>query len=259
MELALAAKVSPRQLSFIETGRGRPTRATLERLADVLSISHRERAFLMQAAGVVPQAVHLTGEPTFSESVARALEFLLEQHEPYPAWVIDRYTNLSMQNHASELLLPLLLSPGYLRPGRGLNLIRMLFDPDGVRPRLADWSTLARTALLRLELAVVADPHDTEMRALRDYVLASDADAVEWTRGGVIQPLDPIVPLGLRMNGLELKLVTAFTMLATPDGLSFPDFYVQTFFPADEESRSFLSALAPEDERPRRRSAPREG
>lgn len=248
MALALAANVSPRQLSFIETGRGRPTAATLDRLADALSITRRERALLMQAATATDPHAGPLADPTFARSVERSLAFLLEQQEPWPAWVIDRYTNVRMRNRAMDRLLPLLLSPGHASENGQLNMIRIMFDSEALRLRVANWQVLARTAFQRLQLAVVADPHDREMRALYDYVLACEPSAAAWARKPPAQPLDLVVPLTLRTNGPEIRLATAFTMLATPDGVTIQDFYVQTFFPTDEFSRQFLRSLAANEE-----------
>ena len=51
LELALAANISQRHLSWLETGRSQPSREMVARLSDAMDIPLRERNVLFQSAG----------------------------------------------------------------------------------------------------------------------------------------------------------------------------------------------------------------
>ena len=89
LELALRAEVSARHLSFVETGRSRPTSEMILRLAQQLDVPLRERNVLLLSGGYAPAfpANRLADPPM--RHVHEAIEHVLRAHEPYPAVVID--------------------------------------------------------------------------------------------------------------------------------------------------------------------------
>lgn len=257
IEVAAAANLSTRQLSFIETGRGHPTRATLDRLADVLAIPPRELALILQNASSAFSTTDLLREPTFAKQVDRALALVVERHEPYPAFAMDQYGTIRIQNAASERFLAAILQPGYMVPGRELNLVRMLFDEDGVRPAIANWEDIARAALQRAEIDVLTSPDDPKTRGIRDHARAQAPSPREWERRGAVQPLDPIVDLVINARGTQIRVATVRTILRTPDGINVERTFIQSFYPVDAHARSFFERLARDAARPPALPAPR--
>ena len=157
LELALEADVSARHLSFLETGRSRPSREMVIRLSDELEVPLRERNALLLAAGYAPVYAERPLDSPEMEPVRQAIERFLRAHEPYPAVVVDRYHNLVTANDALELLLdgvaPELLAP----PANG---IRIALHPDGMAPRtlnLREWSAHLLDRLRR-EARFTGDP-----------------------------------------------------------------------------------------------------
>src|SRR4051812_1164703 len=164
LELALDADVSARHLSFLETGRSRPSREMVIRLSEELAVPLRERNALLLAAGFAPVYPERPLEAPEMEPARQAIDRFLRAHEPYPALLIDRYRNLVTANDALDLLLdgvgPQLLTPP-------ANALRIALHPEGMAPRtvnLAEWSSqLLRR--LRREAQASADP---ELTALHD-------------------------------------------------------------------------------------------
>src|SRR5437763_6119512 len=105
LELSLNAEVSSRHLSFLETGRARPSREMVMRLAEELEVPLRERNGLLLAAGFAPAYAQRPLDAPEMASVRQAVDRFLRAHEPYPAVVVDRYHNLIAANDALELLL----------------------------------------------------------------------------------------------------------------------------------------------------------
>ena len=136
LDLALDADVSSRHLSFVETGRAQPSREMVLRLAEALEVPLRERNALLLAAGYAPLYRETDlGAPEMVDA-RHAVEFILAQQEPYPAIVVDRHWNVLLANQATHRFLALFL-PG--PPAGPVNVMRLIFDPQGVRPFVENW------------------------------------------------------------------------------------------------------------------------
>jgi transcriptional regulator with XRE-family HTH domain len=147
LELALDSDVSARHLSFVETGRARPSREMVLRLAARLEVPLRERNGLLLAAGFAPQYRERPLDAEEMTPVRQALDRFLRAHEPYPAVVVDRHWTLVAWNAALEVLTdgvaPELLEP----PANGL---RVLFHPRGMAPRIANLDEYGAEMLRRV-------------------------------------------------------------------------------------------------------------
>src|SRR5690242_19362639 len=194
LELALDAAVSSRHVSFLETGRARPSREMLLRLAEHLDVPLRERNALLLAAGYAPVYGERPMQTAEMEPVRSALDRFLRAHEPYPAVVIDRRHDLVAANDATQLLLDgvdqkLLEAPA--------NVLRLSLHPDGMAPRianLAEWSAHLLTRLRR-EAALTAD---AELERLHDELAAYPGVVAEVPHDAL--PGDEVV-LPLRLLG----------------------------------------------------------
>ena len=137
LDLSLDSGMSQRHLSFVESGRSGPSREKLMAIAEALDIPLRERNTLLLAAGYAPLYADTAWDAPEMKSVTTALDRMLRQHEPYPAVVMDRYWNVLMANASTQHFFN-----GFIdmkaREGRR-NLLHLMFDPDGMRPFLANW------------------------------------------------------------------------------------------------------------------------
>ena len=157
LDLALDADVSARHLSFIETGRSRPSAEMVMHLAEKLDVPLRDRNQLLLAAGYAPQYAERTIDSPEMAPVREALDLVLSGHEPYPALVVDRWWSLVAANRSVQLFLTG-VAPALLEPPA--NVLRISLHPDGLAPRIANLAEWRAHLLdrLRREVALTADP-----------------------------------------------------------------------------------------------------
>ncbi len=247
LELSLDSAISARHLSFVETGRSKPSRAMVMRLTETLAVPLRERNALLLAAGYAPVYAERPLEADEMAPVRAALDRFLRAHEPYPALVIDRHHNLLAANDALGALTagcaPELLAPP-------ANAIRVALHPDGMAPRtvnFAEWSAhlLAR---LRREAAITGDP---ELDALHDEVAAYPGVETGLPANPDPDPdpdLDIVVPLRLREGPRELALISTISTFGTARDITLSELAIEAFYPADAETAMRL--LSDVDARP---------
>jgi transcriptional regulator with XRE-family HTH domain len=235
LELALEADVSSRHVSFLETGRARPSREMVLRLAEHLDIPLRERNRLLLAAGYAPLYAERSLEEPAMAPIHQALDRFLRAHEPYPAVVIDRHHNLVSANDAlgalTEGVAPELLEPP-------ANALRVALHPRGMAPRtlnLPEWSAhlLHR---LRREAALTGDP---ELTRLHDELAAYPGVSLEPPRdedatGGIV------VPLRLRAGGRELAFFSTISTFGSAVDITLDELMIEAFYPANAATASHL-------------------
>jgi transcriptional regulator with XRE-family HTH domain len=230
LELALDASVSARHLSFLETGRARPSREMVIRLCEELDVPLRERNALLLAAGYAPLYAERSLESPEMSAVRQALDRFLRAHEPYPAVVVDRQHNLVAANDALELILDGVASELLEPPA---NALRIALHPRGMAPRtlnLAEWSGhLLRR--LRREAQVTGDARLQELHEeLAGYpgvhVSAEHAD---------VQPSDIVLPLRLRdVDGAgELAFFSTLSTFGTAADITLSELAIEAFYPAN--------------------------
>ena len=162
LDLALEAGVSTRHLSFVETGRSRPSPEMVLTLADQLEVPLRERNQLLLAAGYAPQyGARSLDDPELAR-IRDALGKLLAGHEPYPAFAVDRHWNMQMSNGALGPLLEGVADELLVPP---VNCLRVALHPDGLAPRILNLGDWRGHLLMRLgrELQLTGDPELEEL------------------------------------------------------------------------------------------------
>jgi transcriptional regulator with XRE-family HTH domain len=236
LALALQAKVSARHVSFVESGRSKPTREMVLRLADVLDVPLRERNLMLNAAGFVAHYAETSLDAVGMEPVARALAWILERQEPHPAVVMDRYWNLLRANGGAHALFGRLVD--LERLPSPINVLRLMFDPEGVRPHVANWDEVAPALLRRLAREAVGGVPDSALRALRDELLGlpgvRELDAAQ----PLTAPLLPVVPIRFRRGEFAADFFSMLTTLGTPHDITCQEIRLECFFPYDSRARA---------------------
>jgi transcriptional regulator with XRE-family HTH domain len=233
LDLALNADISARHLSFIETGRSRPSRGMLLRLADQLRIPPRERNSLLVAAGFAPaQPERRLDDPALAAARA-AVDKVLAAYEPFPALAIDRHWTLVAANGG---IAPLLagVAPHLLEPP--VNVLRLSLHPDGVASRIEDLPEWRSHVFERLEEQIDASG-DTVLVELLEELRAYPGGTARGT--GATQVA---VPLKLRMeNGAILSFLSMTTVFGTPIDITLSELAIEAFLPADAETAAALA------------------
>src|SRR5882757_3727797 len=148
LDLSLDTGISQRQISFIESGRSVPGRQTLMTIAQALDIPLRDRNNLLLAAGYAPMFSEAAWDSAEMTSVTNALTRMLRQHEPFPALVMDRYWNVLMTNESAPRFFGCFIDMAARQGPR--NMLHLVFDPDGMRPFVADWEGVAKSLIQRV-------------------------------------------------------------------------------------------------------------
>lgn len=245
LALATEAEVSPRHVSFIESGRARPSREMILLLASVLDVPLRERNLLLAAAGFAAAYQESALDAPQLAAVTRALEAILMQHRPYPAVVLDRRWNVVRANPPAERFFALLLE-GRTPPGPP-NVLRLIFHPDGLRPNVTNWADVAQGLIRRVRREAVGNFVDGETRAILDEVLAYPGVPAEWRRADFSAGLLPIIPVCFAHAGARFSYFSTVTTLGTPLDVTAQEIRLECFFPLDDETRAAARALEPRD------------
>lgn len=251
MELSGESGVSTRHLSFVESGRARPSRELVLRLSAALAVPRRERNDLLLAAGFAPAYRETAIEAPEMAEVLQAVTMILERHAPYPAVALDGRWDVLMANAAYagsvmacgreargvEAIPPLVLLPKP-RP----NLLRLLCHPDGIRHHLDNWVEAAQAVLGRVRREVARDG-DPARRAAFEEALAWPGvpPLPEIDAAG---PPDLIVPVALRTPAGPLRFLSTIATLGTAQDITLQDLRIETFHPADAETARTVQAMA---------------
>jgi transcriptional regulator with XRE-family HTH domain len=246
LELALEAQVSARHISFLETGRAEPSREMLLTLSNVLDVPLRERNLLLLAAGYAPVYGETSLDDPRMTQVRTAVEVILKSNEPRSAIAHDRHWNLVMANGAFVRFLTLILGkePAGLVPLRvstppRLNVLRLLFDPDGVRKIVVNWEAIARS-LLNEAYRRLAWARDDTLKNLIAEILSYPGVPARWREPELEAPHDLILPMQLKLDGRIARMFSTVTTVATPHDVTLQELHVEVFYPADEETESVL-------------------
>lgn len=241
LELALQAEISTRHLSFVETSRSKPSRDMVIHLAEQLDLPLRERNHLLLAAGYAPVYSETALDSPQLSAVRAAVRQVLTGHEPYPAVVVDRGWNLVDAN-ASVALFTDGVAEELLAPPT--NVLRVSLHPDGMASRIVNLGEWRAHLLgqLRRQVALTADP---ALAALYDELRAYPCDQPEPELSG---PGDIVVPLRIRHGDRELAFFSTIATFGTPLDVTVAELAIESFFPADPDTASFLrdgSAILP--------------
>jgi transcriptional regulator with XRE-family HTH domain len=235
LDLAAIAEVSTRHLSWVETGRSRPTPQMILRLAESMDVPLRERNALLLAGGFAPAFAESALDAPPLGPVLAALRAVLAAHEPFPALVVDRSWELVEANAGIG---PLLAGAAAELLEPPVNVLRLSLHPRGLAPRIANLPQWRAHLLARLarETAATADPGLADLLTeLRGYPGGEQAVPP----GGQV-----VVPLRLRVGDQVLSFLSTTTVFGTPQDITVEELALEAFYPADGPTREALRARA---------------
>jgi transcriptional regulator with XRE-family HTH domain len=229
-DLSLDTGVSQRHISFIESGRSAPSRQTLLEIAQALDIPLRDRNTLLLAAGYAPIYSEGAWNGPEMQSVTGALERMLRQHEPFPAVVMDRYWDVLMTNEAAPRFFNCFIDMAARKTPR--NLLHLMFDPNGMRPFIANWEAVAKSLFQRVYRESVGRVIDDRTRALLAALLAYPDVKTEW-KNPVELSATPVIPIGFVRGDQVLSYFSMVTTVGTPQTIAAQELRIECMFPAD--------------------------
>jgi transcriptional regulator with XRE-family HTH domain len=236
LDLALDADISPRHLSFVETGRSQPSREMLLHLSEALEVPLRERNALLVAAGYAPMFRERRLDDAALERARQAIDWVLEAQKPFPAFALDRHWNIVASNNALPQLYEDVTKELLEQP---VNAMRLSLHPQGLAPRIENLAEWRAHLLARLQKQVeqTADP---VLKALLEEVSAYPAPQAryEGPEHAVLVPLRIRTPLGL------LSFMSTTTVFGTPVDVTLAELAIEMFFPADGQTAEAVRRLA---------------
>ena len=231
LDLALDAGVSQKHVSFVESGRSRPSPQMVVDLAEALDVPLRERNTILLAAGYAPR---YSEAPLDAPSLARitaALRRMLRQNEPFPAMVLDRHWNVVLANDAAPRFFGCFVDLTAWPSPR--NLLHLTFDPAGLRPFVVDWPATSHMLLARVHREAPGHAVDPGTRQLLDALgRYPDGDA----RRGAPEPdaASPLIPLTFTKDGATLSYFSLVTTVGTPQAVAAEELRLECMIPADD-------------------------
>ncbi|WP_371600108.1 helix-turn-helix domain-containing protein [Streptomyces sp. NBC_00564] len=239
LELALRAGSSARHISFIETGRSRPSEEMVLRLAEHLEVPVRERNALLLAAGYAPHYPETPLDDPAMDALREGMERLIQGYEPYPALVVDATYNVLAANRGIVMLLDgvpeALLAPP-------LNAMRLTLHPQGMAPRIRNHRAWRDHLLAQMDRQI-ALRRSEPLRALYEEVAAypvPDPTPED-------QPLDAVpyfaLPMRIEHDGRILSFISSISTFNTPMDVTVSELAIETFLPADPATAKYLQNL----------------
>lgn len=244
LELALRADSSARHLSFVETGRSRPSEDLVLRLAEHLDVPVRERNALLLAAGYAPRFAETPLDDPSMGALREGLDRLLHGYEPYPALVVDATYTVVAANRGIAMLMEG-IPESLLTPP--LNAMRLTLHPEGLAPRIRNLREWRGHLLAQMERQIALDRSEA-LRAVYDEVKAypvADRDGGDdGGKGGEEVPYFAL-PMVIEHDGQVLSFVSSISTFNTPMDVTVAELAIETFLPADPATAKYLRSLAP--------------
>lgn len=243
LDLAATAGVSQRHISFLETGRARPSREMVIHLAATLDVPLRQRNDLLDSAGFAPAYRERGPDDEQLAQVRSVLNQLLKAHEPFPAYIVDRLWNLVAANEVATRLISLALPPAADPAQIRGNVMRLMLHPAGVRGAIANWEAVAGVLVRRLAREVAERPGDAELADLLaemlDHTNAAGIDLAE----SAPQADELLVPIVLTTPLGNLETFTTVATIGAAHDVTLEELRIESLLPATAEAEELLRAL----------------
>jgi len=229
LDLGLAAEVSARHLSFLETGRSGPSPEMILLLCDVLDVPLRDRNAMLRSAGFDAHYPETPVDELLTGPLGNAIDTMFASHEPNPVMLVDRHYDIVRTNHSGFVL-----ATHFVGDADDINLLTALFDPAIGGRVIENWNQVARTTLRRLQREILHQPEDIRLRALLDDVLAQPAVDPSWRTPSLGHAEEPFVPVILALEGLpRMSFLTTVTAFTAPQNVALDELMIETWFPSD--------------------------
>jgi transcriptional regulator with XRE-family HTH domain len=246
LALALQSGVSQRHVSFLESGRARPSREMVVQLSTALDVPLRQRNAMLLAAGFAPAYRETNLAAPELLPVRKAIDHMLRQQEPYPAVVIDRLWNLIQANEAATAFTVFLFEgpPPAPPPGKPPNLLRWLLDPKALRAKISNWEEVARYLVSTTYAEILADGGEPKALAFIEEIMAYPDVPASFRKLRFEERPAPVLTVDYLVGGKALSVFTTIATLGTPQDITLQEVRIECIFPADDRSDALFKSLA---------------
>jgi len=228
LDLSLDAGVSQRHISFVESGRSVPSRELLLVLAKTLDVPLREQNVLLLASGYAPVYFESQWDAPEMAVVTKVIDRMLQQHEPHPAMMMDRYWNVLKTNNAAPQLFGSFVDLSLRSKPR--NLLHLIFDPDGLRPFIEDWENVAAGLLQRVQREAVGHVTDARTRellnGLKKYPGVAELSAPRKSQA-------PVLPITFVRGSERYSYFSMISTVGLPQDITAQEFRIECMYPAE--------------------------
>ncbi|MGO4892857.1 helix-turn-helix domain-containing protein [Flavobacterium sp. W21_SRS_FM6] len=244
LDLALAADISQRHLSYLETGRSQPSRNMIERLSAVLEIPLRARNDLLSSAGFTGQYQESQLCEPYMKPVFNALTLMLSHHDPLPAVVLDRHWNVVLQNRGADYLFSLVFSEldytnEFHLDGK-FNLAIYCLHDKGLRTYTQNWAEVSAHLVRRIN-ASISQYTQVEFKLKISQLI--ERMPVNMSHPLAQIDLLPVLPLQLSLGDIELRLFSLISTFGSAQDITADELKIESFYPSDEKSTAFFKQL----------------
>lgn len=237
-DLSLDTGGSQRHLSFIENGRSVPSREVLMEIARALDIPLRDRNTLLLAAGYAPRYSEGAWNAEEMKTITGVLERMLHQHEPFPAVVMDRYWNVLMANDSTPRFFNSFTELAVKKSPR--NILHLMFDPERMRPFIANWESVAKSLFERVYRESVGRVIDEKTKELVAALQAYPGVKAEWKspKAPATGPTLPMIPIGFIRGKKVLNYFSMITTVGTPQTIAAQELRLECMYPVDKATET---------------------
>ena len=247
LALALQSGVSQRHVSFLESGRARPSREMVVQLSTALDVPLRQRNAMLLAAGFAPAYRESNLAAPELLPVRKAIDHILRQQEPYPAIVIDRLWNLHAGQRGGDGLHGVPVRGPAARHRRRASRptsCDWLLDPKALRPKIANWEEVARHLVSTTYAEILADGGEPKALAFIEEIMGFPDVPASFRKLRFEERPQPVLTLDYVVGGKSLSVFTTIATLGTPQDITLQEVRIECFFPADDRSDALFKSLA---------------
>lgn len=245
LDLALTCGLSQRHLSFLESGRSRPSRGMVLHLASALDVPLRQQNAMLLSVGFAPIYKERRLDAPEMKPVDRALEHALKQQDPFPALVVDHAHTILRANRSMGTLIGFLLgeSAAQAAAGSPVNAIGLLLSPEGLKPHVENWEEAAAWAIRRLRAEAMVERASKEANSLLALLMQLPGVA-EVAAATAIEDFPPTMAVRFRKGETRLALFSMIATMGTPLDVSLQNLRLELFFPADDATAAWFRKAA---------------
>lgn len=244
-ELASAAGVSCRHISFVETGRSKPSRKMVLRLCEVMDLPYRARNEVLRVADYEPAFGEFGLHGANAPDISNTIDFMLGRHEPGPAVVLDGHWNVLRTNEAGRKLLMFLIGGEVHHAPGDRNLVRWLIEDAELRSTITNWNEVVVEIIRRLHREIETNGADSAVLDLLDRLIGT-IDQNAGPRHRDLYNTDAsnmLVPIVIKRSGMTLTFFAASTKFSAPRDITMQELSVESLYPACSDTEEALKFL----------------